>query len=218
MSAKKQNKLRELQEKYLAQLPEKIDALNRAWLDAVNNNNQVSLEQLRQFAHNLAGSAGTFGFSAISVISGGLEKFLNKNNDINDFNSEEEKTVSDALQKITRLVDLGPEKENETITDLVGQIEHALVKADAKDNKLIYILEDDKLLASEVASQLSYFDYQVEVFFNVSAALEAIKLHTPAAIIVDLQLPDGSLSGASFAEQVDKASGTHVPSIYLSQG
>lgn len=53
----------------IAQVPEVLDALAR--LDDV-----AAREQLRDIAHKLHGSAGTFGFSAISDTAAALEEAL----------------------------------------------------------------------------------------------------------------------------------------------
>ena len=73
MAMNRLDKLRKLQDKYVEQLPGKLGALNRVWLKALHENTPGALEQLRQLAHNLAGSAGTFGFPAISIEARKLE-------------------------------------------------------------------------------------------------------------------------------------------------
>ena len=211
MTTDKQDKLGKLQDKYVAQLPGKLNALNRVWLKAQHDNDPSALTQLRQQAHNLAGSAGTFGFPSISDEARTLECIIRDLDVDQKLTSEIEETIADALQRIVSLVELGPEKIDSSFP----------VKPDkdssvAEFDKLIYIIEDDDLLAREIAAQLSYFDYEVETFSVASQAMEAIKLRMPSAMIIDVELKEGELAGPVFAMLFNEFSSIQVPEIFIS--
>ena len=211
MTSSKHEKLRKLQDKYISQLPGKLSALNRVWLDALHNNDTSALTQLRQMAHNLAGSAGTFGFPSVSVEARSLEDYLRSLKEEQSMDSTIEETIADALQRIVSLVEMGPDKRSSPqTTELSYEVEANTF------SRLIYIIEDDELLAREIASQLHYFDYEVETFNNTVHAIEAIKLRLPSAMIIDIQLPDGELAGPEFALLLNEFSETPVPSIFIS--
>ncbi len=211
MSTKKQKKLRTLQDKYIAQLPGKLNALNRVWLKALHSDDIAELQQLRQLAHNLAGSAGTFGFPSVSVEAKNLEDTIRDLNDIQDLDNGTKENIADALQRIVSLIELGP-----TTQEDFTSVEHETAHATDQFDRLIYVIDDDDLLAREIASQLHYFDYEVETFPVISQALEAIKLRIPSAMIIDIQLPEGDLAGPDFAKLFNEFSSTHVPSIFIS--
>ena len=211
MTMNRQEKLRKLQQKYIDQLPDKLSALNRVWLKALHENAPGTLEELRQLAHNLAGSAGTFGFPAISIEARKLENTLRNLEDESALTGEIEETVADGLQRIVSLVELGPEQN-----DYSRQTELDDDPARNKFDQLVYVIEDDELLASEIATQLQYFDYEVETFTEVNSALNATKLRLPSVMIIDIQLPEGELAGTEFARLFNEFSSTHVPSIFLS--
>ncbi len=211
MNKSKQDKLHKLQDKYIEQLPGKLNALNRVWLKALHNNDMAELKQLRQLAHNLAGSAGTFGFPSVSIEARNLEDTLRNLSEEQGLNSVAEEVIADALQRIVSLVGLGPNKQ-ESLT----AVEHDAAVTTAEFDRLVYVIEDDDLLAREIASQLHYFDYEVETFPSTFQAAEAVKLRTPSALIIDVQLPDGELSGPNFARSFNKFSSSYVPSIFIS--
>ncbi len=211
MPSNKQEKLRKLQEKYIFQLPGKLSALNRVWLDALHNNDTSALTQLRQMAHNLAGSAGTFGFPSVSVEARNLEEYLRSLKIEQNMDSTIEETIADALQRIVSLVEMGPDQHSTQQTP-----EPSYEIQNNAFNRLIYVIEDDKLLAKEIATQLHYFDYEVETFNNTARAIEAIKLRLPSAMILDIHLPDGELAGPEFALLLNEFSETPVPSIFIS--
>lgn len=211
MNGDKQEKLRNLQNKYIAQLPGKLSALNRVWLKALHDGDIAGLNQLRQLAHNLAGSAGTFGFPSVSVEAKNLENTLRGLDDIQDLDSPAKEAIADALQRIVSLVELGPD-----IQESFTPAEHEAAHTAAQFNRLVYVIEDDELLAREIASQLYYFDYEVETFSSTDQALEAFKLRMPSAMIIDIQLPDGGLAGTEFVRLFNEFSTSHVPSIFIS--
>lgn len=211
MNTDKQEKLRLLQNKYITQLPGKLSALNRVWLKALHDGDITGLNQLRQLAHNLAGSAGTFGFPAVSVEAKNLEKTLRVLDDVHDLDSPAKEAIADALQRIVNLVELGPNKQ-ESFTPTENETAYTTAQFD----RLVYVIEDDDLLAREIASQLYYFDYEVEKFSSTLQAIEAIKLRLPSAMIIDVQLPDGDLAGTEFALLFNEFSTAYVPSIFIS--
>jgi len=211
MATDKQNKLRKLQDKYIAQLPGKLNALNRVWLKALHDDDALARDQLRQQAHNLAGSAGTFGFPAISVEARHLENTLRDLNKEQKLDCDIEETIADALQRIVSLAELGPDSPGSPVT-----IESDESTTVAEFDRLIYVIEDDELLAREIAAQLYYFDYEVETFSVTSQAMEAIKLRMPSAMIIDVQSPEGELAGPEFALLFNEFSSKRVPSIFIS--
>ena len=211
MNTTRQDKLHKLQDKYIAQLPGKLNALNRVWQKALHDNDMAELAQLRQLAHNLAGSAGTFGFPTVSIEARNLEDTLRDLCEKKSMNRAAEENIADALQRIVSLVELGPNKQ----TNLTPAEQEAAVTTEQFE-RLIYVIEDDELLAREISSQLNYFDYEVETFSSTSPAAEAVKLRMPSALIVDVELPEGELAGPEFAKSFNRYTSSQVPSIFIS--
>ena len=73
-----QEKYRQLQQQYAANLPEKIATLERDW-HAVNQNpvDTTLYQTLIRSFHTLAGSGGSFGFPAITSLCREIEDALN---------------------------------------------------------------------------------------------------------------------------------------------
>ena len=208
---KKFARLKKLQQKYISQLPGKLNALNRVWQKAIQDRDISVLSELRQLVHNLAGSAGTFGFAAVSVEARNLEELLRNVADVTVLTGEDEVRIADALQRIVFLTDNPPDEWDEELVYVIDE-----VNATTELDRLIYVLEDDKLLAKEIFTQLHYYDYEVETFSTVLQAMEAMKLRIPSAMIIDVQLPEGELAGPEFALLFNEFSTGHVPSIFIS--
>jgi len=66
--------------------------------------------------------------------------------------------------------------------------------AKEEENHRLFVVEDDALLAQEIAEQLSRFGWQVRLFHNASEAEAALRdaQQPPAAIVVDVMLPEGT--------------------------
>lgn len=210
MTTNKQDKLNKLQDKYIAQLPAKLDALNKIWQTALHDDDPAVLPQLRQLAHNLAGSAGTFGFPVVSVEARKLEETLKENRGQQSINPEFSEAVADGLQRIVSLVELGPSRlESET------PLAHDGISAKEVEH-LIYVIEDDTLLAAEIVAQLQYFDYEVESFPDISQTMAALSRRLPSAMVIDVQLEEAELAGPAFALLFNEFSTTPVPIIFIS--
>lgn len=205
------DKLRQLQDKYLSQLPNQINALNTAWLALVHDKRQAALDTLRQLAHNLSGSAGTFGFPAISDEARQLEDCLRVLDDIHSLDEATQTFIAQSIHRIANLSRLAPDAHEED--------EHfiaPLTPYNDTGKHLIYVIEDDHLIAAEISSQLNYFGYQVQTFPDTDDALQAIKTRMPSAMLIDIQLPEGELAGTDFAKLFDQYSTVHVPVIFIS--
>jgi len=105
----KYQKLHRLQMKYISELPDRLSVILLQW-EQFNKTKQAGLiVELSREVHNLAGSAGTFGFSKLSEQARALEKTLRQFN----AGEVEEKSVmepiSQALKELERLSECEPE-------------------------------------------------------------------------------------------------------------
>ena len=211
MSTAKIKKLKKLRERYIAELPSKLQALDDSWRTAVTDRDTDALSAMRQMAHNLAGSAGTFGFQSISVEAKQLEDILDNLNDNVLPSRKNEDAITRILQRIASLSDLGPEETKAPVV-----VEYDPEIDESETGRLIYVIDDDVLIANEIANQLKSYDYEVETFTTTARAMDAITKRAPAAMIVDVQMPEGELAGPEFAQWYNQFSNASIPSIFVS--
>ncbi|MBL8510297.1 MAG: response regulator, partial [Betaproteobacteria bacterium] len=169
-------------------------------------------------AHNLAGSGSMFGCPEISEAAHNLEAILaslqNTQPKVDEYIISSltqalqtlQKSVTDALTHFSNLSDASA--SDEEITEFhTRQLQH---------ERLAYIVEDDLLLAKNLAIQLSYFGYQARIFDNPQSLVENTDGVIPAAIIMDIVFPAGGLSGLQlFANNIVPAF-SQVPLIFIS--
>ncbi len=84
----------------------------------------------------------------------------------------------------------------------------------ASEHRLIYLVEDDPLLAQDLALQLGNFNYTTRIFHNLSDFRQAVRQANPAALIMDMGLPDGN--GADAVAEIQEGRATPLPVIFLS--
>lgn len=202
--------MRQLQEQYIAVLPDKIATIQQQWQQWLDTRDADLLKELSRNIHNLAGSAGTFGYSAMSKLSRELEKTLtslhNKTPD-----SDELDVIALTLHDIEKL------SHNEP--DIVYQIDNKqreVAQVNTGGAPRVYVIEDEPLVADEIKTQLMHYDYQVEVFPDASTASEAMQHRLPDAFIVDVNLPEGELTGPEFVMDFVKQLDTPIPVIFMS--
>jgi HPt (histidine-containing phosphotransfer) domain-containing protein len=90
-------------------LPEKVSDLQSLWDRLQSSNDQEVLKTLSRSAHNLAGSAGTFGFPVLSEKARGLEKILVQLQADYELGGSSKERITHLLNAINQLARQGPE-------------------------------------------------------------------------------------------------------------
>ncbi len=68
------------------------------------------------------------------------------------------------------------------------------------DKKLIYVIEDQKVIANGVKQYLEFSDFECDVFYNLESARYRLEEKLPDLLIQDVMLPDGD--GFSFIKEI----------------
>jgi len=82
--------------------------------------------------------------------------------------------------------------------------------------KLVYLIDDDTSLATEMALQLSHFGFRVNVYNSPEQLNDAIAEPDLAAIIMDIVFPEGELAGAEIVMKLSHAERLKTPVIFTS--
>jgi len=171
-----------------------------------------ALEALIFPVHRLAGSAGSFGFPAVSESASVLEKLLHDIAEDKRLPNDKERWQILALMERLRQSAAKPEAPASSGID-IGRAEQDQPKDG--ENQTVFLLEDDEELASDLTSQLEHHGYQARVFHNASDLRRAAEKTPPAALILDIILPDGELAGIEALDDILRACSS--PAIVLSR-
>ncbi len=211
-----QEQLNALCQGYAQQLPEKVREIEVVWQSLLEQEwNQDAVKTLHRLTHSLNGSSATFGFNAVRNLASTLETLLKSITENNvQLTTEQRGQIEaslDALKqaaiKFDRTAQSGKLAEFPT---------YKFSSLQAKDNRLVFLVEDDTILAQNLAVQIEERGYSVRSFLYLNELKQAVLETPPSAIITDMTLPEGSLAGANAVSQVQQLGQTPVSVIFIS--
>lgn len=205
---KKRQRLRKLQQKFSAEVEQKIADLVPLWQTAKVESHRDNRREFFRLVHSLAGSAPTFGFSRLGKRCRDLEYILALEGE-NPLTEDLISKVDSALGELAHDARQGPDSDKQETLPSVSR-PHSVVQP------LVFMLEDDVDLATETTLQLQHFGYRVETFYDSDTMLEAGKSHMPDAMVVDIRMPEGSLSGTEAVSALQKFTESPIPVVFMS--
>ena len=207
-------KLLSLQELFRVQLPEKLVAIEAVCESAeLKLGNSEEIGKLYQLVHSLAGTSGTFGAVVVSTVAREFENYIQKFIDDPDLLSASD--VSVELTKFEDYVVKLRQAEMHWHPTAVPFIRPQEVSG-SKVSNLIYLAEDDELLAADLVRKLDKAGYQVKHFVNLSDFALACEKQLPAAIVMDVVFEEGNIAGAKVISQISKHTKKMPPVIFIS--
>lgn len=81
---------------------------------------------------------------------------------------------------------------------------------------LIYLVHDNESTAKDIATQLEYFGYAVQVIDDLPKLEAAIDARIPAVVVMDLGFPSGILAGAAESIRLRQERGQSFKLIFIS--
>ncbi|MDH5660289.1 MAG: EAL domain-containing protein [Gammaproteobacteria bacterium] len=203
-----------LRENYKQKLPTKISNIEQLWEKLRYFNwSDEAFHILHNLVHALTGSGKTFGFSAVSECARELETYLNDllvSHLTPDENQQ--KKIAQLIESLHRAVE-NPDMNAPAITDL------PTLKPEEKilrNLQLIYIVDDDVHTAEYLTTYLTNIGYKVNTFHQIKDVYEALKENSPAAVIMDIMFPEGSLAGIDSVDKIRATTGVHTPILFIS--
>lgn len=191
-----QQHLQRLSEAFALRLEQELPALGanaERLLHAADPQDQLRcLHSLRDQLHKLAGAAGTFGFSSL----GQRARELEQQADIwLETLQQEQQSLQDFSHSLQQLAAqrFQAEQPQERATRKAKAIKPS------SSSRRIYILEDQRSIGETMRLTLNNFGYHAEHFTRIADLEAALQQQLPDALIVDVNLPDESQTGLSYA-------------------
>lgn len=191
--------LNQLRHQYLTELQGRLTRLSLLAQDYSQSPNDQLFQELYRHIHNLKGSGSSFGFTQISELAHHLEQRCRRDQDPVELAEQVEQFIlqlnalKQHLQPLSRI-------------ELPTPLEH--------NGRLIYLVEDDEELAQLIRYQLKTYGFEVEHFTHLSQLEQALSHKRPAALLVDLLLPDGN--GADRLKQIQSSLPAPLPVLFIS--
>ncbi len=206
-------KLAELQHLFYEQLCIKINNIDKLWQSVQKGFNKKKLSELHHVFHSIAGTAGTYGAFTVSTASKELERlFLGYISNSNE-NCIDTKIINDLIFQLGQEVnDWHPIDLSRVVT--VDELNNSIDKSSFND--LIYLVEDDELLASELCLKLADSGYRIIHFKGLSEFEYNYDNATPAVILMDIIFEGSNVTGIEIINKFKSANKVLPPVIFIS--
>lgn len=173
-------------QKFKASLPEKIDVLKQVSVTlATGTRNQQLYENARIEAHRLVGSLGSFGCAEGSKIAREIEQFLQTSTPATSQDADTLKHLIDSLQKAIAAKPSLPQ-----VQPPAGNLPSSSISS-----ARLLVIDDDQILTQHIAIEAKAWGLQVDSAPHPQAAKQAIALHPPDVILLDLTFPETQDNG-----------------------
>ncbi len=209
--AELKEKIRLLTVSYAEKLPEKISEIETAWKDFQIEWNAEILQALYRLVHGLANSSKTFGFLELSTVACAL------------------------VQDLKHLIHVGSGPQFEQINGQILELQRAmhmtpsylpgivLTSADTDvlntepiNSKQIFVVDNNIETAEDLALQLRYYGYEVEVFNQLDEFQSAIKQTPSAIVLMNIEFPEDKLKGIKAIKEIQKSLARPAQVIFIS--
>lgn len=211
-AAELQQHLQQLSKDFALRLQEELPALGQnaeQLLRAADPQEQQHyLQTLRDQLHKLAGASGTFGYSSLGKRARELEQEANHWLQTLQQEQQSLQDFSRSLQELAQQVfQADPEQAPAAQTVSAGK--------PAQTEQRIYILEDQLAIGENMRQTLNNFGYQAEHFSRIADLDAALQQQLPDALIVDVNLPEESLTGLQYAAELQERLQEPLPLLVI---
>lgn len=207
-----QEKLKGLRKIFSAQLPGKIreieEALNGLRRDGYDPN---LAETLARLLHTLAGTAGTFGFSAVRAAARSMEVLLKAG--IKEDWIPADNVLAEFSEHLIALKDACGDA---AVSTVAPQAKMQVPSPARSDNDTVFVVDSDPLFIEGLALQLRCYGYAVAAFSSFAGLWDALRTSTPLLIIMDLSFLEDRQTGANAIAELQQGRETPIPVVVLS--
>ncbi len=202
--------LAQMRAQFLAQLGPRISAIDTeagclvrgAW-------SGDAARRLQQLAHNLAGSAGTFGAHGLSQAARRLEQSLSPYLDAPPIEKEARIALHRNVMEVIYMAQ-DAQKEKRSFEAQPWQNTQA-------NQPLVYVVEDDQPLAGAIAAFLHNAGYQARIFHDPDAFLAGAGASSaPQVVVMDMMFPQSNDAGARALAEFRSMHRQDIPAVVLS--
>ncbi len=211
-----QDQLDQLRQDYVSGLSARIAQLTSFWNTLSPEAWDTSaLETMVQLIHKLAGSGATFGFTSLSNTAHTIERYLRDIQERNAPPTDEEYAQISALVDVIRMVAQDPAHYASTPAWNPYLMVNSQPTSEAPTH-LIYLVEDDLLLAQELALELEQSGYTVRTFAHPDELAAVIHAAPPSVIVMDIMFADDHLAGIAGIAQIQQFRAVSIPVLFIS--
>ncbi len=203
-----------LKQSFAKKIPSKIEQIRHSWESLkAKPDDRDWLCLLHRQTHTLAGTAATYGFEGTGRLAGKIEILVQDalDEDHAGWMAESVDKIDALLVQLEALAQGAAEEKDRAMK--VQQPGQATVSA--KQNKLIYLVDDDVDVLNAIAMQIQTFAYDVMAFSNLALFSEAVERQTPAVVIMDVMFGEGPKAGIEHIARINLAREQPLQTIFI---
>ena len=187
------------------------NAIRRVWdqlRDSGKKNGEIA--EMAQAAHRLAGAALSIGYTDIGNAARSLENALRAPADEPDWPLWQNRL--DTLSQACSEHQLDELYRRQMLENSGADAKARITSSSAK----VFLVDDDLKQAEMLATQVSRFGYQVQVFTQLSELSQRLSEEIPTAILMDIVFPEGELAGAQEIHSLQEKYNGQLPVFFIS--
>lgn len=186
---------------FAQELPDRINEIEAIWNKLQLEWEISALQELHRSVHNLVSNGKTFGHPELSIEASALEQILKSlmQREITVDTLQSARILQQILELKKISVEKAPVLTKDTVSVVAG--EHAFLPNPHASN-LIFVVADDAEAAQELALQLRYYGYEVEVFNHLDKFRAAAQHNPNAIILMDVEFPEDKMGGIRVMEEI----------------
>ena len=209
-----QEKIRLLFATFVKELPNRMDEIEGQWNKLQGEWNVQTIQELHRAVYNLADSGKVFGFAKLGMEARGLEQILKS------FMQQEKSAdvvqSKEIQQRIQELKQTWAEQGAKLTNDSVpAVIDEDIFLSSESSSSLIFVVNDDVEAGQELALQLRYYGYEVEVFNHLDKFCTEIKNTPNAIVLMDIEFPEDKMGGIHVMKEVQQEMAQPVRVIFI---
>ncbi len=210
--------LHELTEKFSAGLPDQLGAIESAWTLIWRVGwESATVDSLIMQSHSLAGTAGSLGFKHIAQAANELQVLLKNFKKSGADGAVNMELVETAIRSLRDAI------HTDKQADFIELIQHLDITKintanlqDRRADRLIYMVDDDPIQVADLAAQVGYFGYTVEIFHTLDVLEGAILKTRPTSLVMDISFPEGHMAGFDTIKTLHEKIPDLPPVIFVS--
>lgn len=206
-----QEKIQTIAASFVHLLPKRSNEIDTLWHALEKQWDQDTLQNLHRLLYNLVDESKTFGHSELNRLSNSIEKLLKH---ALQSDSPPDATQISAIQQ--QFVELKKLLMQSTQTQNLADYNQQDVSVNPQASNTVFVVEDDVEAAQELALQLRYYGYEVEVFNHLDKFRAAIQSCAGAIVLMNVEFPEDPIGGIRFMEQAQRELKQQAKVIFIS--
>ncbi len=209
-------RLKKIREAYTKQLPTQLEGIRKSYDEFVAGGVWGErLEDLHRRIHTMKGASASFGLSKLSTAAAAGENLAKE---ALQTTTPTDKNWHQQMQECFKLIEreiarIDPEQGMEL------QIQELTVASDAsadKEQKVVYLCEDDSFQRLALATQIGCFGFEVVSFGDIDQLYNAVQNSSPDAIVMDMIFPDKPVGGAEIMNKIQSGREKPIATVFIS--